>query len=66
MKCPKCGATELRRDAETRWDAKKGEWVMLTEDWLMGSFIWCALCGAEFAPPAPLAYVKNKKENDNG
>jgi hypothetical protein len=53
MKCPKCGGAELRRDAESRWDAEKSAWVMIAEDWLMGSFVWCAECETEFDPPAP-------------
>jgi hypothetical protein len=51
MKCPQCEGTELRRDAEARWDAEKGAWTMIDEDWLMGSFIWCAECETEFNPP---------------
>jgi ribosomal protein L40E len=53
MKCPKCGSAELRTDAQARWDAEKGAWVIIAEHWLMGAFIWCAECEAEFPAPAP-------------
>lgn len=43
--CSECGSTEIRRDAEVRWNADVKAWI-LTE-WL-GSFCWCANCEAEY------------------
>jgi len=48
--CPKCGGKEIRRDAEVRWDDKINAWALMEDDWMMGSFCWCAECETEFYP----------------
>ena len=49
LACPKCGSTELRRDATAR--AQNGEWVLVPGEELdLGPFVWCAACDEEFQP----------------
>ena len=49
LACPKCGSTELRRDATAR--AQNGEWVLVSGEELdLGPFVWCAACDEEFQP----------------